>query len=56
MSLITGSGSPTVLYHPFYGLSVFVQVNGHQGHGVGRATGESLDTLLLVHPEGGAHQ
>ena len=46
------NGMPVSYTH----LSVFVQIDCHEGHGVTGAAGKALDTLLLVHAEGGAHQ
>ena len=48
--------APTVFHHPFFRFSRFIQVHRHQGHSMAAATGESLDTLFLVHAEGGSHQ
>ena len=51
MALIAGIFAPTVFHHPFLGLAVIVEVDGHQRHGVGAAAVEALDALFLVHAE-----
>ena len=56
MAFVAAVSAPTVFDHPFDGFSVFVQVYRHQCHGVGRAAGEGLDALFLVHSEGSAHE
>lgn len=56
MSLITTGGAPTILYHPFHGFSVLIEIDCHQRHGMARAACKSLDALFLVHAERGAHQ
>ena len=50
------SGAPTILNHPFLRLSICVEVNSHQGHGVWGTAGECLDTLFLIHAESRTHQ
>ena len=47
----TVGGSPAVFDFPFCGLTVFVEVYGGEGHGVGRAAVEGCDSVGLVHRE-----
>ena len=56
MPLCAIVGSPAVFHHPAFGFSGFVQVHGHQRHGMGTPAVETLDALFLVHAECGAKQ
>ncbi len=53
---VVGTRSPTVFHHPLFRLAVGIQIYRHQCHGMGRAAGECLDALFLVHTESRAHQ
>ena len=48
--------SPAVLHLPLDGLSVLVQIHGHQCHGVRASAVEGLYALLLGHAERGAQK
>ena len=48
--------SPTVLHLPFLCLTVGVEVNGSEGHGMSGTTVECAYSFCLVHTEGGAHE